>query len=179
MSRATVAVALVAVLAVAVVAVVGGASSNDSETGSTVTTSEGQGAFDAARRELDLATYSKKFLIRALSSKSGYGYSKAEATYAVNHVGADWKSEAVELAKYRLDSPLGESKKGFITLLAHAGFSKAEATYAINHVGPDWNAEAVERAEAVGRAKKSELIQELADAGFTDAQVRWAVEKAH
>ena len=62
------------------------------------------------------------------------------------------------------------------------GFSKAEATYAVSHAGRDWNAEAVmaaKRALDADALSKSQLIKALKLAGFTDAQVRYAVEKVH
>ena len=48
-----------------------------------------------------------------MAANGGESYSEAEATYAVNHLGVDWKAQAVEDAKDRLESQ-GLSKKFLI-----------------------------------------------------------------
>jgi hypothetical protein len=179
-------------LVLAVAAAGCGGKSGDSRTGSSVRTSERlggadttakrapslQSAFDAARYYLDTEAVSKIALLQQLSTNGFETYSEAEALYAVNHVGADWKAEAVEQAKNR-ESPL--SPKRLMEYLTEAdGFSKAEATYAVSHAGRDWNAEAVEAAKSALDAdalSKSQLIKELKLEGFTEAQVRYAVDK--
>jgi hypothetical protein len=139
-----------------------------------------QSAFDAARYYVETEAVSKIALLQQMSTNGFETYSEAEALYAVNHVGADWKAEAVEQAKNR-ESPL--SPKRLMGYLTEAdGFSKAEATYAVSHAGRDWNAEAVMAAKSALDAdalSKSQLIKELKLEGFTDAQVRYAVDKVH
>ena len=165
MSRATASAALAAALAVAVVAVVAGGSSDDSGTGSSVTTSKRsdgggettaarapslQSAFDSAKYYLDNEEGgSKHALLQRVALGVPERYSKAEATYAVNHVRVDWNARAVEGAKGRLESQ-GLSKRSLMWYLTAAdGYSKSEATYAVSRVAPDWNAEAVEAAKEV------------------------------
>jgi hypothetical protein len=191
MSRATATVALAAVLAVAVVAVVAGDSSDDSGTDGGDTTAERtqgmQSALDAARYYLgNEEGLSKSAVLQRIvdgGSFGGVGFSEEEVLWAVNHVGADWKAQAVEDAKLRERREPGISKKKLILYLASAdGFSKAEAAYAVSHIGRDWNAEAVEVAKKALKAKalsKSQLIKHLAGEGFTDAHVRYAVEKVY
>jgi hypothetical protein len=137
-----------------------------------------QAAFDAATYYLDTEAVSKSALLQRVSWGVGETYSEAEALYAVNHLDADWKAEAVEQAKNRQHAT---SPKLLMVYLTEAdGFSKAEATYALNHAGRDWNAEAVMAAKSLLDAdalSRSQLIAELARWGFTDAQVRYAVEK--
>ena len=184
---------LLSVLAVAATGC--GGKSSDSGTGSSVSTSERSGgggettattrpislqsAFDAARYYLDNEAVSKSALLQRMGGGVGESYSEAEALYAVNHVDADWKAEAVEDAKHR-DPPLSPKRlMEYLTL--DNGFSKAEATYAVRHAGRDWNAEAVMAAKSILDAdalSKSQLIKELARWGFTDAQVRYAVERS-
>jgi colicin import membrane protein len=184
----------VLLLVLAVAATGCGGKSGDSGTGSSVRTSGGlgggdttakrtpslQSAFDAARYYLDTEAVSKSALLQQMSANGFETYSEAEALYAVNHVGVDWKAEAVEQAKNR-ESPL--SPKRLMGYLTEAdGFSKAEATYAVSHAGRDWNAEAVMAAKSALDAdalSKSQLIKELKLEGFTDAQVRYAVDKVH
>jgi hypothetical protein len=183
-------------LVLAVAATGCGGKSSDSGTGSSVSTPERMGggdttakrtpslqsAFDAARYYLDTEAVSKVALLQRMGWGVGESYSEAEALYAVNHVDAEWKAEAVEDAKNREpDTPL--SPKRLMVYLTEAdGFSKAEAMYAVSHAGRDWNAEAVmaaKRALDADALSKSQLIKALKLAGFTDAQVRYAVEKVH
>ena len=141
-----------------------------------------QSAFDAARYYLDTEAVSKVALLQRMGWGVGESYSEAEALYAVNHVDAEWKAEAVEDAKNREpDTPLSP-KRLMEYLTMDNGFSKAEATYAVSHAGRDWNVEAVMAAKSALDAdalSKSQLIKALKLAGFTDAQVRYAVEKVH
>jgi hypothetical protein len=62
-------------------------------------TSGQRNALQSAHGYIDMAGFSKAGLIQQLSSSAGEGYSKADATYAANHVGADWNQEAVESAQ--------------------------------------------------------------------------------
>jgi len=173
-------------------------STDDSGTGSSVSTSERSGgggettattrpislqsAFDAARYYLDTEALSRSALLERMGWGVGGSYSEAEALYAVNHVDAEWKAEAVQDAKNRLEDQ-GLSRKWLMWYLTEAdGFSKAEATYAVSRIGRDWNAEAVEAAKEILEAQalsRSQLIRRLKRGGFTDAHVRYAVEKVY
>ena len=62
------------------------------------------------------------------------GYSKKDATYAVDAVGANWKQQATKAAKSYLEtSPF--SRSGLIQLLEFEGFTRAQATYGVNKAG--------------------------------------------
>jgi hypothetical protein len=175
--------------------------SDDSATGPSVNTSEGSGvggsdstaartpslqrAFDDARYYLDRGRRgSKSTLLQQLGLHVGESYSEAEALYVVNHVDADWKARAVADARNRLEGQ-GHSRESLMWHLTEAdGFSKAEATYAVSRIGRDWNwnAEAVEAAKETLEAEalsRSQLVRRLKRGGFTDAQVRYAVEKVY
>ncbi|MBN1530037.1 MAG: Ltp family lipoprotein [Thermoleophilaceae bacterium] len=99
-------------------------------------TSGQENALRAAENYLDLSGFSKAGLIQQLSSPAGDGYSKADATFAANHVDADWNAEAVESAQNYLDiSPM--SKDALIQQLSAAAgdkFTPAQARYAANKV---------------------------------------------
>jgi len=139
-----------------------------------------QSAFDAARYYLDSGAVSKTTLFQLMRDGVGGAYSEAEALYAINHVDADWKAEAVEDAKGRLEDQGLSRKWLMLGLTKGGGFSKAEATYAVSRIAPDWNAEAVEAAKdalETDALSKSQLIRSLKTRGFTDAQVRYAAEK--
>jgi hypothetical protein len=99
-------------------------------------TSGQKNALRAAENYLDLSGMSKAGLIQQLSSPAGDGYSKADATYAANHVDADWNAEAVEAARNYLElTPM--SKNELIQQLSSSAgdkFTLAEARYAANKV---------------------------------------------
>lgn len=93
-------------------------------------------ALEAARNYLDFSGFSKQGLIEQLSSDAGDGYSKADATFAAENVGADWKEEAVESAQNYLDVS-SFSKQGLTEqLTSEAGdeYTEAQARYAVNKV---------------------------------------------
>ena len=99
----------------------------------------------------------------------GANYSEAEAAYVVNHLGADWKAEALEDARNRLEDQ-GLSEHGVMWYLTEAdGFSKAEAAYAVSRVGRDWNAEAVEVSE--GHPRTGGPFEVSADQGLEEGGI--------
>ena len=99
-------------------------------------TSGQENALESAQSYVDLSGFSKAGLIQQLSSSAGEGFSKADATFAANHVDADWNEEAVEAAQSYLDMP-GFSKKRLIQQLSSSAgeqFTAAQARYAVNKV---------------------------------------------
>lgn len=99
-------------------------------------TSGQKNALRAAENYVDLMGMSKAGLIQQLSSPAGDGYSKADATYAANHVKVDWDAEAVESAKNYLDI-MPMSRSALIQQLSSSAgdeFTKAQATKAADAV---------------------------------------------
>jgi hypothetical protein len=93
-------------------------------------------ALDSARSYIEISGFSRKGLIRQLSSEAADGYSRADATFAADNVGADWKAEAVESAKQYLDT-MSFSRDGLMRqLTSSAGdqYTEAEARYAVEKV---------------------------------------------
>jgi hypothetical protein len=93
-------------------------------------------ALEAGQNYLDTMPFSKAGLIQQLSSSAGDGYSKADATFAANHVDADWNKEAVEAAKNYLDT-MPMSKDALIEQLASSAgdkYTQAQARYAASKV---------------------------------------------
>lgn len=81
--------------------------------------------------------FSKAGLIAQLDSKFGAGFSKKDATFAVNHIKVNWKQQAVDSAKSYLQTS-HFSRSGLISQLdsKYGGqFTLAQATYAANKVG--------------------------------------------
>lgn len=94
-------------------------------------------AIGAAKDYLSLTGFSRLGLIGQLSSKAGDGYSKADATFAVDHITVNWNEEAVKSAKEYLKIS-HFSRSGLIEQLSSAAgdqYTKAQATYAADHVG--------------------------------------------
>lgn len=96
-----------------------------------------ENAIRSAESYLDLSGFSREGLIDQLSSDYGDGYSKADATFAVDHVNADWNAEAVEAGESYLEVG-GFSRAGLIDQLSSQygdKFTKEQATYAADKLG--------------------------------------------
>ena len=91
---------------------------------------------ESAQSYLDMSGFSRKGLIQQLSSSAGEGFSKADATFAADHVDVNWKDEAVESAQSYLDMS-SFSRDGLIEQLSSSageGFTLAQAQYAVGQV---------------------------------------------
>ena len=97
---------------------------------------EYKNALYKAKQYNKLFHMSKKNLYKQLTSKYGEGFSKKAATYAVNHVNANWNKNALYKAKeYR--KTLKMSKNNIYKQLISSygeGFTKSQAKYAIKHL---------------------------------------------
>ena len=96
-----------------------------------------QQALDSAKSYLDMGTgFSRAGLIDQLSSSAGDQFSVADATWAVDHSGADWYAQAVMSAKGYMKMG-GFSRASLIDQLSTPAeqFTLAQATYAVNQVG--------------------------------------------
>ena len=95
-----------------------------------------ENAVQAAEDYLDFTGFSKAGLIGQLSSSAGDGFSRADATFAANHVDVDWNEEAVQAAQDYLDFT-SFSKSGLIEQLSSSAgdqFTRAQAEYAVSQV---------------------------------------------
>lgn len=97
-----------------------------------------QQALGSAQSYLDMGTgFSRAGLIDQLSSKYGEKFSVSDATWAVDHCGADWNAQAVMSAKSYMQTS-HFSRAGLIDQLTSPygeKFTLAQATYAVNQVG--------------------------------------------
>jgi hypothetical protein len=94
-------------------------------------------AIGAAEQYLSFKAFSRKGLIAQLSSSYGEGFSKADATYAVDHITVSWNEQAAKAAKEYL-SMQHFSRSGLIEQLESAygdGFTHAQAVYGVNKAG--------------------------------------------
>lgn len=97
-----------------------------------------QSAQQAAQGYLDSGIgFSRASLTAQLDSAYGNGFSKADATWAVNNLNADWNAQAVVAAKGYM-SMGGFSRASLIAQLTSAygnQFTHAQAVYAAHAVG--------------------------------------------
>lgn len=90
-------------------------------------TSGQKNAVRMAEQYLETMPFSHDGLIEQLVT--GSGYTKADATFAVNHVNPDWDAQAVKSAKNYLDT-MPFSKKGLIQQLeVGSKFTHAQAVH--------------------------------------------------
>lgn len=90
-----------------------------------------QNADRMAASYLDTQSFSRKGLIGQL----GYeGFTKAEATAAVDSVHADWNAQAAAHAKSYLETQ-AFSKKSLTAQLEYDGFTPAQAKYGVSKSG--------------------------------------------
>ena len=90
-----------------------------------------QQAVESAQSYLDMGGFSRKSLIHQLVFED---FSKAEAGFAVDHIGPDWNAQAAQSAQSYLDMG-GFSRKSLIHQLVFEGFTQAQAEYGVNAAG--------------------------------------------
>ncbi|MDF1720480.1 MAG: Ltp family lipoprotein [Minwuia sp.] len=94
-------------------------------------------AVRSANNYLSFQGFSRDGLIEQLSSPYGDGYSRADATAAVNSLAVDWNEQAARSAEQYL-SIMGFSCNGLIAQLssdAGSKFTTSEATYGARKAG--------------------------------------------
>lgn len=100
-----------------------------------MTTSQEQ-AVGSAESYLDMTAFSRKGLIRQLSSDAGEGFSKADATFAVDYITVDWNEQAARSARQYLEMT-HFSRSGLIRQLESSteGFTHKQAVYGVSKAG--------------------------------------------
>lgn len=94
-------------------------------------------AVRSAKQYLSMQGFSRAGLIEQLSSDAGNGYDLADATIAVDSLGADWNEHAARSAKQYL-TMMGFSCKGLIEQLSSSAGNKytvEQATYGAKQAG--------------------------------------------
>ncbi len=84
-----------------------------------------------AEQYLDYTAFSRSGLIEQLEFE---GFSRADATYAVDHITVDWKKQAAKKAEEYLDYT-AFSRSGLIKQLEFEGFTSSQAKYGADAVG--------------------------------------------
>lgn len=90
-------------------------------------TSGMRNALKSAKNYLDFMPFSYSGLVEQLKYE---GYTSAEATYAVDHCGADWYEQAVRSAENYLDL-MAFSRSGLIEQLEYEGYTHDQAVYGV------------------------------------------------
>lgn len=84
-----------------------------------------------AQDYLDYTAFSRKGLIEQLKYE---GFSKGDATFAVDYIDVDWKAQAAKKAQDYIDYS-SFSRSGLIEQLEYEGFTKSQAKYGAKAVG--------------------------------------------
>ncbi|MFC9352823.1 Ltp family lipoprotein [Arthrobacter sp. NPDC057013] len=85
----------------------------------------------AAESYLETSPFSRSGLIKQLEFEK---FSKADATWAVDHIKVNWKEQAAKAAKSYLEMQ-GFSRGGLIQQLTFEGYTAAEAEYGVTQAG--------------------------------------------
>lgn len=104
---------------------------SSSNTTNTELTIGQKNALKSAKSYLEYSSFSYKGLVEQLEYE---GYSKEEATYAVDNCGADWKEQAAKTAKSYIEYS-SFSRKSLLEQLKYEGFTSEEAEYGVTSVG--------------------------------------------
>lgn len=94
-------------------------------------------AVAAAESYLELTAFSRKGLIRQLSSEAGEGFSVKDATFAVDHIKVNWNEQAARSARSYLELT-HFSRAGLIRQLesdSGEGFTHRQAVYGVTKAG--------------------------------------------
>lgn len=100
------------------------------------------------------------------------GFSTEDATYGVEHCGADWNEQALLKADSYLKYT-AFSYSGLIDQLEFEGFTTEQATYGADNCGADWFVQAERKAESYMKYtsfSRDGLIDQLEFEGFTYEQ---------
>jgi SOS response regulatory protein OraA/RecX len=90
-----------------------------------------ENAREKAQSYLDYKAFSRTGLIDQLKYE---GFSKKDATYAVNAIRPNWNQQAVKAAKAYLDYS-SFSRQGLIDQLVYEGFTMKQAIYGVRKTG--------------------------------------------
>lgn len=135
-----------------------------------------QNARESAESYLTTGSFSRESLLSQLKYE---GFSNADANYAIDASGANWRDEAVESAQSYLETG-SFSRKRLTNQLTYEGFSPGNAAYAVSASGANWKAEAAESAKGYldsGSFSRQSLTDQLLYEGFTAEQAAYGVNQ--
>lgn len=146
-------------------------------TPNTKPTTSQKNALAKAKEYLDFIGFSRDGLIGQLEYEK---FSHADAVYAVENCGANWRDQAVRKAKEYLNN-IAFSYSGLVDQLVFEKFSNADAVYAVDKCGANWNEQAAKKAKdylKITSFSRAGLIDQLEFDGFTNAQAVYGVNAA-
>lgn len=108
--------------------------SSDTSSSSSIDDSATMGEKNALKKAYDYLEYSAFSRSGLIDQLEFEGFTTEEATYGVDHCGADWKEQAAKKAKQYLDYS-SFSRSGLIDQLEYEGFSASEAEYGVSQNG--------------------------------------------
>lgn len=113
--------------------------------------------------------------------KANYcGHSEDDIARETDSRNINWAERAAARAAYALEWS-DYSYIGMKKYLEDVGFSTDEALYGADNCGADWNEQVVEKLEYYidffDEMTREEMLQALADDGFTDEQIAYAAEQ--
>ena len=131
-------------------------------------------AVEDANVHLKCSAFSRQSLIKQLEYENS---PHADAVYAADHCGANWKEQALRQAKFYVDI-MAYSHSGLIKQLEYEKFTAEEAKYGADNCGADWNEQAAKKAKSyldIMAYSRQGLIDILKYEGFTDEQVVYGI----
>lgn len=146
---------------------------------------------ETAKEYLEFGGYSYSGLKEAIIN---YGYSQEEAQYAVDHCGANWNLEAVDVANeytnqdaiialyssHDIVQMFAATYPNLIRYLVECGFTEEQARYGADHCDADWNAIANIYAKYHLNGKgisKLTLVSNMDAEGYTETEITYALEQ--
>lgn len=133
-----------------------------------------QNALQSAISYLNFTNFSREGLISQLEYE---GYTRAEATYAVDNCGADWNQQAVSCAQSYI-SFMSFSRSGLIDQLEYEGFTNEQAIYGVDNCKADWYEQAVicgQSYMSFSSFSRKSLHDQLIYEGFSEDQTSYAL----
>ena len=132
-------------------------------------------ALEQALTYLSVLPFSYDGLIEQLEYED---FSHADAVYAANNCGADWKEQAVLKAESYLESS-SFSYEGLVSQLEYEGFTGQQAKYGAANCGADWKEQAAKKAKSyleIASFSREEMIEQLKYEGFTGQQALYGAK---
>ncbi len=136
-------------------------------------------AVRSAKSYLNVMGFSREGLINQLVTFDKF--TQEQATYGVDHCGADWNEQAKKSAKNYL-SVMGFSRDGLINQLeTFDNYTHDQAVYGADNSGADWNEQAVKSGQAylnvMGFSRDGLINQLVTFDKFTYEQASYAADK--
>lgn len=130
-----------------------------------------------ARDYLDSYVFSYKELTNQLISD---GFSPENAEYGVRNCGANWNLQALKSAKEYLNVEVFSYESLKKQLIKEELFTSEQAEYGARSCGADWGMQAVKYIKEYcdpEEDSKKEIAETLADEGFTEDEINFAISK--